>query len=90
MAECQASFCPPTKCQLWLLPPPHPASPSGGNTLFKMAELESPLCLGLQEAGGGDTGYYHRVKDLQDWPGHHSGLLEQTPGHLCGATEDFL
>lgn len=31
-------------------------APAGGTTLFRMAELESPCCPGLLEAGGGDTG----------------------------------
>lgn len=31
-------------------------APAGGTTLFRVAELESPLCQGLLEAGGGDAG----------------------------------
>lgn len=61
MAGCQASFGSPTKCRL--------RPPAGGTPLCRMAELESPFCLGPWETRGGDSGH-HRVKDLHDFPGH--------------------
>lgn len=48
MAGCQASFGSPTKCHLRRL--------AGGTILCRMAELDSPFCLGPWETRGGDTG----------------------------------